>query len=221
MKIITNLFSGEIVIENEVVSSLIIEKPDVMYKLIDQLYKSINGEENDIVLSDENTILKISKNVELITTFIPFNINEKRLITKINSLLEQEAVNEIHYYETMNLLTSIEKYVNKIADVLPCNIDYSNINISSLIKMCGISIVDDGVSVIERVFNYMTLVRELLGEKVFVFVNMHSFFDINEMKMFVDTLIAHKFYVLLIDSNEYGKINKVRRVIVDKDLCII
>ena len=67
----------------------------------------------------------------------------------------------------------------------------------------------------------MTLVRELLGEKVFVFVNMHSFFDINEMKMFVDTLIAHKFYVLLIDSNEYGKINKVRRVIVDKDLCII
>ena len=60
MKIITNLFSGEIVIENEVVSSLIIEKPDVMYKLIDQLYKSINGEENDIVLSDENTILKIS-----------------------------------------------------------------------------------------------------------------------------------------------------------------
>ena len=221
MKIITNLFSGEIVIENEVVSSLIIEKPDVMYKLIDQLYKSINGEENDIVLSDENTILKISKNVELVTTFIPFNINEKRLITKINSLLEQEAVNEIHYYETMNLLTSIEKYVNKIADVLPCNIDYSNINISSLIKMCGISIVDDGVSVIERVFNYMTLVRELLGEKVFVFVNMHSFFDINEMKMFVDTLIAHKFYVLLIDSNEYGKINKVRRVIVDKDLCII
>lgn len=221
MKIITNLFSGEIVIENEVVSSLIIEKPDVMYKLIDQLYKSINGEENDIVLSDENTILKISKNVELITTFIPFNINEKRLITKINSLLEQEAVNEIHYYETMNLLTSIEKYVNIIADVLPCNIDYSNINISSLIKMCGISIVDDGVSVIERVFNYMTLVRELLGEKVFVFVNMHSFFDINEMKMFVDTLIAHKFYVLLIDSNEYGKINKVRRVIVDKDLCII
>ena len=221
MKIITNLFSGEIVIENEVVSSLIIEKPDVMYKLIDQLYKSINGEENDIVLSDENTILKISKNVELVTTFIPFNINEKRLITKINSLLEQEAVNEIHYYETMNLLTSIEKYVNIIADVLPCNIDYSNINISSLIKMCGISIVDDGVSVIERVFNYMTLVRELLGEKVFVFVNMHSFFDINEMKMFVDTLIAHKFYVLLIDSNEYGKINKVRRVIVDKDLCII
>ena len=221
MKIITDLFTGEINIETDCITELIIENPNIMYRFINQLYNSINGEEEDLVLSNDNNILKTSKNIELVTTFIPFDINEKRLITKINALLEKEAVNELHYYETMNLLASIEKYINYLSEVLPCNIDYSSINISSLIKMCGVSIADDSLSVIERIYNYMNLVRDLLGEKIFVFVNMHSFFSNNDIQSFVDTVTSHKFYTLLIDSNEYDNIKKVRRIIIDKDLCII
>ncbi len=221
MKIITDLFTGEINIETDCITELIIENPNIMYRFINQLYNSINGEEEDLVLSNDNNILKTSKNIELVTTFIPFDINEKRLITKINALLEKEAVNELHYYETMNLLASIEKYINYLSEVLPCNIDYSSINISSLIKMCGVSIADDSLSVIERIYNYMNLVRDLLGEKIFVFVNMHSFFINNDIQSFVDTVTSHKFYTLLIDSNEYDNIKKVRRIIIDKDLCII
>ena len=221
MKIVTDLFSSEIVIDTDIVSSVIIENPHVFMQLLTKIYNSVNGEEDGIILSDNNSIIKSSKYIELISSYVPFDINEKRLLNKINSLLEKEAINEVNYNDTMSILASIERFISKLSDLLPYIIDCSNINISSLIKMCGIAIYDDANSDIERIFNYMTLVRDLLGEKLFIFVNMHSFFMFSDIQLFIDTVIDHKFYVLLLDGNEYDKLENTRRFIIDKDLCII
>lgn len=221
MKLVTDLFTGDIEIETDMVSSVIIENPHVFMQLLKNIYNSVNSESDNIILSDNNSIIKASKYIEFITSYIPFDINEKRLINKINSLLEKEALNEIYFNDTMSILTSIEEFVGKLADILPCMIDYSNINISSLIKMSGITIYDDSNSDIERIFNYMILVRDLIGEKLFIFVNMNSFFLPEDIQLFINTVIAHKFYVLLFDGNEYDKLDKTRRIIIDKDLCVI
>lgn len=221
MKIVTDLFSGNIEIDTNMVTSVIIENPHIFMELLKQLFNSVNGEDYGIILSDNNSILKSSKYIELISSYVPFDINEKRLVNKIISLLEKEAVNETYYNDTMNILASIERYISKLADTLTCKIDYSNINISSLIKMCGLKICDDSNSDIERLFIFMSLIRDLLGEKLFIFVNMHSFFMQEDIQLFVDTVIAHNFYVLLLDGNEYDKLERTRKIIIDKDLCVI
>lgn len=221
MKMITNLFSGEIIIDTDMVSSVIIENPSVFLGLIQNIYHSINGEEEGIILSEDHTILKPSKVIEFVSTYVPFDVNEKRILNKLISILEKEALNEKNYYRTMELLAQIEQFVNNLSEGISCRIECTGCNPLSLIKMCGITVSDDSISDIERVFEYMMIVREVLGEKLFVFVNMHSFFMLDEIQDFVNTVIAHNFYVLLLDSHEYGIMKHTRRLIVDQDLCVI
>ena len=35
-----------------------------------------------------------------------------------------------------------------------------------------------------------------------------------------DSIVIYKFYVLLLDGNEYDKLDNTRRIIIDKDLCV-
>lgn len=221
MRIATSLFSDVIEIEEGYVTSLIIENPNVFMGLLKNIYSSANCNGEDIVLSSDNKVVKGSKYLELITSFVPFDINEKRLLNKIISLLESVAIDENNYSDTMNILAIIERFMNQISEEMSCKLDFSSITITSLIKMCGVRIDDDSFSDIERVFNYMTMVRELLGEKLFVFVNMHSYFDKEEIQQFVNTVNYHKFYVLMLDSDEFGKLEGTNRIIIDKDLCCI
>lgn len=221
MKLIVDVILGEIIVDVDMVTSLIIEKPSIFMKLLKAIYYSVNSDYDGIILSNNNEILKPAKTIELITSYIPIDINEKRLLSKINLLLEKEAANENNYMETMNILSLLERYIVKLTEEFPYMLDYSSISISALIKMCGLTINDDSSSDIEKVFNYINLVTELLGERLFVLANMHAFFDDDDIQLFVDTVVAHKLNVLLIDCAEYGKINNARRVIIDKDLCVI
>lgn len=221
MKLVSELFQETLEFNEGEVLSLVIENQKLMLDFLKKLYSQINGEDGDIVLSKDNEIMKIQKMVELITTFVPFEINEKRLLTKINGLLEKEAVNEIYYNKTMLLLSEIERYVNDLSDFFPYSFEYQGINAASLIKMCGINICDDSINDVERVINYMSIVQDLLGEKLFVFVNMSLFFEHKDLQSFIDTVNAYKYNVLLIDGVETVKLSGIRRLIIDKDLCII
>ena len=222
MKIATELFQYVLNINENKVMSLVIEKQELMLAFVKEIYCAVNDKDTTIIFSEDDKVIKASKNVELITTFVPFELNEKRLLTKINALLEEEAGNDANYEKTMKILAEIEKYISELVDILPYNLDYGEPGIAGLVKMCGITVRDDSETEIEKVFNYMNAVTDLLGEKLFVFVNMGSFFNESEMKNFVDTVVTHKFKTLIIDNKEYDfKNENVERLIIDKDLCII
>ena len=74
---------------------------------------------------------------------------------------------------------------------------------------------------IEKLIDYMSLVRDLDRDKLFVFVNLRSWFTDNEVSLFVKTVLAHKYRILLIDNCEYPKLENERRIIIDRDLCEI
>ena len=135
--------------------------------------------------------------------------------------MEENALNEDHYRETMELFSQIESYLTSLSNGFPYCIDFTGINMVSLIKACGLSVMDDSESDIERVFQYITMVRDLFGEKLFVFVNIRSFFSDEEMETFIETVVAHNFYVLLIDGKEYNRMKNEERIVIDSDLCVI
>lgn len=221
MKIATSLFSAVIELQENTVTSLIIEHPAVLYQFVENMYNQINGEEGNIIISEDNTLMKISKKVDLITSFIPFEINEKRLLSKIAAVLENEAVNETNYLSTMDLLRRIEVYIIELSEMLPCGISLSTVNVSSLIKMCGIKIEDTGNNKVETILQYMLLVRELLDDKLFILVNFRQFFSTTDVQAFIDTVIAHKLSVLLIEGKEFETLDCERKIIIDKDLCVV
>ena len=221
MKLTSPMLPTTIEIQNETATVLVIENKALFLRLLQTIYDSVSGTDADVIFSQDNSILKTSTSVELITSMIPFELNEKRLMTKITQLLEQESLNEANYHHTMSLLSEIEKYMDELATHLPCSVEFKGLTPAGLIKAGGVSIVDDSTSLLERIYNYMSLVRDLIGDRLFIFSNLHSYFGADDLQLFIDTSNAHNYTILLVESSDCGIIEGVQKTIIDKDLCVI
>lgn len=69
--------------DEDYVNSIIIENPNIMSAMIQDINEQIIGNNGISVVSDNNKIMEISKSVEIITQFIPFEINKKSLMNKL------------------------------------------------------------------------------------------------------------------------------------------
>ena len=65
----------------------------------------------------------------------------------------------------------------------------------------------------------MELFQEFDREKLFVMVNMRSFFADHAMQLFFETVLAHRLRVLLVDSSEKTRLSAEKRLVIDCDLC--
>jgi CRISPR-associated protein Csn2 len=221
MKLVSELFSSTIEIKDNEVQSLIIENQRLLYGFIEEFYYQTEGKEGKIILSEDNHEIKISQRVELIQQFIPFEINSKKLLTKLATKLEKELIREDNYMDTMNLLADIENHIDNVTIDFPCSLEYSTLSVAYLVKMLGLRVVSDRIKNIETILEFMKLTREVDSDKLFVLVNMRSYFDDEDMQEFINTVIAHKYQILLIEGNCRKKLVHEHRIVIDKDLCEI
>ena len=67
------------------------------------------------MLSEDNKVLPMAKHIELITRFVPFDMNQKNLITKMTTRMQNIAVDESHYLETKEMIGKWEQYLIKLS----------------------------------------------------------------------------------------------------------
>ena len=199
-------------------NSIIIESSDAFREVIQDFVSEMNGIETGLVLSKDNVPIKIANNVELLMSYIPFEVNTKKLLTSLQNVLEKEAVNEENYLKTQELLMEIETYMDKLSFRLPVNLEYK-ISVSNLLKMAAPKLNLEQVEGIEKIFEYMQFYREVLGDRVFVFVNLRSYYNRNDVCDFVNTSVAHKYSLLLIDNKEFPLEECEERLVIDQDYC--
>lgn len=201
------------------ITTLVLENPRLFREFITDLYEQSQGYDGKTVLSVNNSPVPFSKNAELFTSFIPFDINSKALLTKIQGILEKTAVSANNYLLTQKIILENENWLRILSEELPCDIEGAKINASSLIKSFGICIKDDSENLCERILNYMEFVRELDKDKLFIFVNFRSYVEDNYMALFFDSIIKHDYRIFLIDSSENNLLPFESRTVIDKDLC--
>lgn len=210
---------GIINITGENIPTVVVESPDLLRRIISDIYQQINGNDGEAVLSENNKTLVFSKSADLLSSFIPFEINRKPLITKIISKLESKSSEGDFYLNSAELLSEIEKYLNDLSFDFFCNIVYTKLNIGALLKAVGPEIVDDYDTVSEKILDYMELVREFDADKLFITVNMRSFVDTAEITEFMHSVVSHGFRVLMFENKDYDLIEYENRITIDKDLC--
>lgn len=221
MKLVYPSLQTPIILSNEYISSLIIEEPGFFYELIRDLRCQLDGGEGRAVLSLNDKPVEFSRNLELIVDFIDFEINQKQLLTKVLSALEKIGKSEDYAEKSQMLIAEIEKYIFDLSFGFDIELECDKISIAQILKAAGIRIISDYDKLTETLYSYMQLVREFDSEKVFVFVNLRSFVNIEELQLFADTVLAHGYRVLLIDNFGYPRLSAEKRLIVDKDLCEI
>lgn len=221
MKLMIPFFSTPICFEENTLNTIVIENQKFFRETVDDIRHQTEKYDGDIVFSVNDTPQDMAGNVEIISEFLDLDINSKNLLNRIQSMMEKTALEEQHYMETQELLSSIEHFIQKLAFLCPCDVDCNKLTVSNLLKMAGLHFNMVYRNPIEKLIDYMSLVRELERDKLFVFVNLRSWFTDNEVSLFVNTVLAHKYRILLIDNCEYPKLENERRIIIDRDLCEI
>lgn len=200
-------------------STLVIENRYFFRNFVADIYQQINGETGKLVLSDGLKICNFAKDTELIDSIISLELNTKTLQNKILTAMENIATSGEMYLETSRMLGEIENYIDMLSQELPCDIVGSKINVTSLLKMVGLSVRDEYENTLERIVDYMELVREFDRDKLFIFVNMRTYFTDVELESFIETTVQHEYRVLLIDGITYSTLLHEKRLTVDEDLC--
>ena len=203
------------------VETLVIENRNFFYELVSDIQEQINGNDGQTTLYDGVKILELAKYAEIIDSYIGFSLNRKTLLTKITSELERKAMSESVYLETHDLLMKTSNYLEELFSDFSCNLEYEKLSIGSILKAVGIHICEDYAEPLEKIIDYMELVREFDRDRLFIFINLRSYFSAEKLELFFETVLSHEYKILLIDGFADKILRNEHRLIIDEDLCEI
>ncbi len=222
MKLIHGKYSFCIDFTDEKVNSLIVENNCAFTEMVSCLYEQTQGENGDFVLSEDNIPITISKNAELLTQFIPFDCNRKNLITKLYNLLKKEAMSSELYCDTQRISSEIVCYIEKLLDRISLATEpLSEPELPALFKAVDLKLGSSDGTIGEKLLEYFNACYELEGEKLFVTVNLKSYFDDKQLQDFISSVVSHKIRLLMLENNFRKAVEGEKVIIIDNDLCEI
>ena len=221
MKIVHPLISEIINLSNESkVNILVIENQKLFTSILTELYGQINNCKGEFVFSIDNSPKEISKNIEIITQFIPFEINKKTLIGKLLKKMDTIAQGEDFLIKTKELYLFISEYAKILSEEIDHDIDFIyEYDISNILKTIDFKFKEDYESLAEKIIDYMLLVREFDSEKCFVLLNLRNYISDEEIDDFYKTILYNKLKVLIISANDYEHSDYESKIVIDSDLC--
>lgn len=220
MKIIIPMLDTPFVIYDDRINQIVFEGPSDMYSFVFELYQQLNKMDGNIVISEDEKVLDVSKVVDLTTNYFPFDINRKSIITKLQSRLRDIAIKEM-YFETNELLSSVSGFIATLSDSVDGDIEYDDLDISTLLKVSNIRFCVESESLEEQIIDYCKNVIMILGDRLFVFVSLRNYLSGLAYERFKKMIIDNKIKVLLIESFERTRSDWENTIIIDEDMCVI
>ncbi len=200
--------------------TLVVENVELLRTIILQLKFQINNKIGDFILSDNDAILDISKNILLITDVFEISSLSKQLKNKLQQYVESSYDNDDLYRDVYHKLI---EFGNDLINSAPYPLCFSqSLTKIDIIKMLDIQLEHNYSSLLEEVIDYIDIFSQIIKTKLFIFVSLRSFFTDEEFNNFMKIIDYKGIRVLLIErylSLDNGINNNVH--IIDKDLCVI
>lgn len=221
MKLAYPALNGAISFEENKIAVLVVESPILFRNMIIDLSRQVAGGSGDFVLSKDSVPIPINKEVELIQNPLFPNFEQRRIINKLISELEREALSESFFLDTRAIQTELAAYLeNLLAQSNAPLVCDSEISISSLLKAANIRIDYDEESPVERLCEYLDVISALHLAKCFVFVSLKSFLTQDELRLLYSSVAYKKYNLLLLENSMRDGLREVEKtILLDKDLC--
>ena len=201
------------------VPELVVEKKKLFFEMVASLAEQSNGAQGKFLLSKSNKPIEFSRYADVIMQFAPFEINRKNLLTKLYTALVQKALLAENYLKTGELLAELEMYIHHLAEDFPFELDCKKLAFGPVLRSVCPEIDVGEKTALEKIFDYMELVREFDRDKLFIMINMRTFFSDADMEIFAESACLHDFKVLLLESTSFARLKNVKRYTIDGDLC--
>lgn len=222
MRLSYSLFETPIIFNENQVNVVVIENQKAFTDFAMALRIKCDGGEAECSLFKNFEEVKFDKFADVVTDIITLDCNNKKIISRLYSKLNEIAFQEENYTLTLEMLSKINEYLLTITNSLPCEINFDeNIELGVLFK--GVSLrVDmyDG-SLLDKLCNYIEMMNEFCKVEVFIFINLKSFFNVQELAEFYKFVNYKKINVLLVENVCRDSIDGENIKIIDNDLCEI
>lgn len=194
MKLVHPDFLFQIEFKENKVTNIIIEAPEVFEKFLAEIYEQVLGNEGKWVLSENSIPLDLRKYVEIIINPFDIDINNKKILTKLYDRIKKNA-NETELYIKWNeMYSNIINVIEALIDDFDYSLEYSDeIELKEFLKLIDLRFSMNSTNSLERLMDYMNLHNEILGTKVFVLVNIKSFYSEERLKYLYEGLYQNNF----------------------------
>lgn len=157
-----------------------------------------------------------------ISNVIDLDFQNKKLLNKINLLMQQTAVNEC-CEDLASIQTLLINLFDKLNEMYDFEYDSNfEIDYSSILKLFQFNIDTSLRELPELLISYIILLNKYLKFDLFVLHSLYDFFDDNELEGIYETLSLSHINVLILSSSKPRHISKFEEIhILDSDLCII
>lgn len=207
-------------LENEA-TVLVIEQKQSRLQIVQELYRQCMGEAGNFVMSEKTEILRIQNTAEMLLSPFAFDCNNRKILTRLyqeirdcgieNYYTEKEQINGL-------ILTLLDRIMLNVPYNISSNLDFDLVD---LCKLYNVQIEEPGDSLIERLLNYMKVMQQLCGYKVFILLNFTMYLNDDEMNLLYEFMAYQKIYLLLIEHIISDGFKDKNCCIIDHDQCII
>lgn len=221
MRLVNAQYGLTLELDENKATILVIEERKIRLKIIAELYQQCLGEIGDFVLSNDNQILKMQKMADILLS--PFSIacNNKKVLTKLYQEI-QDCGNENFYNEKQKINSEILLLLDKIMLNVPYNITTTlDLDFVELCKLYNVQLEETGDALIEQLTDYIRVMGQLCGYKVFVLLNFTMYLSREELEKLYKFAAYQKIYILLIEYFMPVLIANEKGCIIDEDGCII
>lgn len=217
------LFSEPLIFTEDAVNVILIENPPAFYSFVSELMSQIKGDEGNTVLSQDYTPIDLKTGMELVTDIFNIDMNQKRIIARMHSILSANATGSEMYVRTMETLGMLSVYLEELSKTVDFPVSCSDsLNVASLLKFAEVKPELECCGAAEKVADYIKLMQEFFSPLCFAFVNLKAYLNEDELESFYQFALYNKINLLLIESREAEiplKYEKIR--VIDRDLCEI
>ena len=223
MKLVHPDYKMQIALDEGDIAELIIENPAAMFSYTNELISQIDGGKGAFVLSHGLEILDIGKIVEYLFTPYFIDINEKKILKKLYSVLKNEILSTDLIENFADISSKLSLFIESLSDTSNYNLSYDiTSDPEELLKYLKVRFASEqGSSLTEQIMDFIRINNELLGIKILILINMRSFVDDESMKHICKEASYRHMSVFLIENSEKNKLPQTKRFIIDNDLCEI
>lgn len=221
MRLYNRKWGLNIEISNVNPTTLVIEQPEILSDLCNDIWMQSNGMDGDTIFSCGVTELKLNKNVAVI--FNPFAVtcNDKKIVSKLYK--EMHEIADEHYYEeTGELLSKIVTYIDALCMEMPYPIKYNTeLNSEGLYKLFDILIDEDATNLLEKMTSYIKMMHRIAGVGNIITLGLKRYLSIAEMEALYKEIQYENVTLLNFENSCDCKLEDEHVIIIDKTLCQI
>ncbi|MCH3918636.1 MAG: type II-A CRISPR-associated protein Csn2 [Spirochaetia bacterium] len=200
---------------------LVIEAPSVFSQVLTELKNQSEGNSGLFVLSEEEKIMPLDKNLKVIIDPLAFDPNDKIILNAINKQVEEDAINEYHYEATNKLISMLKSYAIDLAYDFPGAITpVEEIPINAIIKALSFHVDTLGNSLVEHIFDSVLSYNKYMHYSLFCFVNLMNFLPMNEITKLIESCIKESIAIMFIEAKDISIDKELfQKVVIDTDFC--